>query len=164
MTEAECLAVDSDPLWALSGQIRWYLERRTGYELVHATQIATDLDAALAQVSATLQELETAAEIASHIVDRRRCWGMLEQVKHLRNTERQAELDEAARVQRITDTNDELDAIRIRLGEMLSGTGIDVTSLRLLYPSAGADSRPDHLMLTTSNPASAAWLLERLRD
>jgi hypothetical protein len=82
--------------------------------------------------------------------------------QRLRYAERQAELDQAARAQRIIDN--ELDAIRIRLGEILSGRGIDATSLRRVYPSNEADSRPDHLMMTTSDGASAAWLLDKLRD
>jgi hypothetical protein len=164
MTDAERLAVDTNPLWTLSGQIRWYLDERAGDEIVHATQIATDLDAVLADVSARLQELERQAAISSHMVDGRRHWGTHEQTQRLRNAERQAELDQAARAQRIIDNNDELDAIRIRLGEVLSGRGIDVTSLRRMYPSKEADSRPDHLVLTTSDLASAAWLLDKLQD
>lgn len=71
------------------------------------------------------------------MVDGRRHWGTHEQTQRLRNAERQADLDQAARAQRIIDNNDELDeldAIRTRLGEILSDRGIDVTSLRRMYP------------------------------
>jgi len=98
------------------------------------------------------------------MVDGRGHWGAHEQTQRLQNAERQAELDQAARAQRIIDNNNELDAIRIRHGGDSSGRGIDVTFLRHMYPSNEADSRPDRLMVTTSDRASAAWLLDKLRD
>jgi hypothetical protein len=85
-------------------------------------------------------------------------------MQRLLDDEQQARRDEADRIQRIVDGNAELDAIQAELAEVLSGRGIDVTSVRRLLPSKAADSRPDQLVVLTSNLVSASWLLAKLRE
>lgn len=164
MTDAERRDMDANPLWTLSGQIRWYLDQREGDDLVHATQIAADLEALLADVSARLHELEGTAAISSHPVGGRQHWGTHEQVQRLLAAERQVHLVQAGRIQRIVDDNEELDAIGIQMAEARSGKGIEVTSLRRMFPCKEADSRPEYLVVTTSDPESASWLLDTLRE
>jgi hypothetical protein len=164
MTDAEREAIDDNPLWTLTGQILWYLDQRTDGGLVQASEIAADLDVVVADVSAALQALQGDAALSSRQVGGRRLWGTHGQMQRLLGDERQARHAEAARVQRIIDSNGELDAIKAQLAEVLSGRGIDVTTLRGMFPSQAVDSHPDHLVITTSDVISASWLLEKLRD
>jgi hypothetical protein len=164
MTDAELGGIDADPLWTLEGQIRWYLDQRADSGLVQASEIAAELDALVADVSAALQKLENDAAISSPQIGRRRLWGSYAQMQRLLDDEQQARRDEADRIQRIVDGNAELDAIQAELSEVLSHRGIDVTSVRRLLPSQAADSRPDQLVLLTSDLVSASWLLAKLRE
>ena len=162
MTDSERLAVDDNPLWTRTGQVRWYLEQRSDAELVNADQIAHALDMLSGEVSATLRELEAEAAVASYSIGGRRRWGTHGQVQRLVDAERQLENDRAVRLQRIVDDNESLDAIVDMMAHMLSDRAIGVTSFRRMYPSAAADAKPDHLVLTTDDLPTAKWLLEKL--
>jgi len=163
MTDAERSAVEADPLWTDEGQVLWLLEQVAGSdELTPVSAVAAELGCQPPVVVSALHKLAGSGAVASHSVAGRKVWGTAAQVQRMDATRRQFEADRADRDERIVDRNRDLDEVRRQLAASVAGRGIEVTSLSRLYPSVWNDTRIDRLLVETSDPEAAGWLLGRL--